>query len=113
MSPSPIPSANLRDIKVPQAVKDISASHDALVNLFASSESFLNRLSIYTGFPPTPVLSNVLVKIIVELLSTLTHATKHVKQGRFSEFVLVGMTFDSTQHREIRNTEKFATQRNS
>jgi hypothetical protein len=29
------------------------------------------------------------VKIIVELVSTLALATKQVKQGRFSEFVLL------------------------
>ena len=81
----PIPSAHLRDIQVPQAVKDISASYDALVDLFASFENFLSRLSIYTGIPPTPALTNVLLKIMVEFLSTLALATKQVKQGRFSE----------------------------
>jgi hypothetical protein len=46
-------------------------------------------------------LTNVLVKIIVELLSTLALATKQVRQGRFSEFFLAGETLDSMQHREI------------
>ena len=92
--PSPNPSACNRDIQVPQTVKDISASYDALVDLFASFENFLGRLSIYTGIPSTPALTNVLVKIMVELLSTLALATKQVKQGRFSEFVLAGKTLD-------------------
>jgi hypothetical protein len=70
------------------------ASYDALVELLASFENFLNRLSIYAGIPPTPALVNVLVKIIVELISTLALATKQVKQGRFSEFVLVVTTVD-------------------
>ena len=65
------------------------ASYDALVDLFASFENFLSRLSIYAGIPPTPALTNVLVKIMIELISTLALATKQVKQGRFSEFVLV------------------------
>jgi hypothetical protein len=64
------------------------ASYDALVELFASFENFLSRLSIYAGIPPTPALTKVLVDIIVELISTLALATKQVKQGRFSEFVL-------------------------
>ena len=79
--PSLIPSTHHCDIQVPQAVKDVSSSYDALVDLFASFESFLSRLSIYTGVPPTPALSNVLVRIIVQLLSTLALATKQVKQG--------------------------------
>jgi hypothetical protein len=52
----PIPSAYTRDTQVLQAVKDVSASYDALVDVFASFENFLNRLSIYNGIPPTPVL---------------------------------------------------------
>jgi hypothetical protein len=94
--PYPNPSAYIRDIQVPQAVKDISASYDALIDLFSSFENFLGRLSIYTGVPPTPALTNVLVKIIAELLSTLALATKQVKQGRFSEFVLAGKTVEDT-----------------
>jgi hypothetical protein len=65
------------------------ASYDALVDIFASFENFLSRLDVYAGIPPTPALTNVLVKIITELISTLALATKQVKQGRFSEFNLV------------------------
>ena len=96
-----IPSEYRRDIQVSQAVKNVSTSYDAIVDLFASFENFLSRLSIYTGIPPTQALTTVLVKIIVELLSTLALATKQVRQGRLSEFVLDGMTFDSW------DTEKF------
>jgi hypothetical protein len=90
-----------RDIQVSQAVKDVSTSYDALADLFASFENFLGRLSIYTGVPPTPALTNILVKIIVELLSTLALATKQVKQGRFSEFLLAVTASDLMQDREI------------
>ncbi|KAF8466110.1 hypothetical protein DFH94DRAFT_848535, partial [Russula ochroleuca] len=69
------------------AVKDASASYDTVVDLFASFERFLSRLSIYTGVPSTPALKNVLVEILVELLSTLALATKQVKQGRFKKFM--------------------------
>jgi len=102
MSHSPTPSAHFRDIRVPQTVKDVSSSYDALVDLFESFEKFLNRLCIYTEIPLTQALKNVLVEIIVELLSTLAIATKQVKQGRFSEFILTGMTLDWMEHREIR-----------
>ena len=63
------------------------ASYDALVDLFVSFENFLSRLSIYAEISPmSSALTNILVKIIVELISTLALATKQVKQGRFSEF---------------------------
>ena len=75
----------LRNVRVLQAVKDVSASYDALMDLFGSFENFLSRLNIYTGVPLAPALTTVLVKIIVELLATLALATKQVKQGRFSE----------------------------
>ena len=81
-------------IFLPQAVKDASASYDILVDLFASFERFLGRLSIYTRVPSTPALKNVLVEILVELLSALALATKQVKQGRLSEFFLAGKTLD-------------------
>jgi hypothetical protein len=77
------------------------ASYDALVDLFESLENFLSRFSIYAEIPPTPALTNVLVKIIVELISTLALATKQVKQGRFSEFVFV--YYDDL----LNGTEKF------
>ena len=40
------------------------------------------------------------MKIIVELLLTLALVTKQIKQGRFSEFVLVGKMLNSLQDRE-------------
>ncbi len=71
------------------------ASYDALVDLFVSFENFLSRLSIYAEISPmSSALTNILVKIIVELISTLALATKQVKQGRFSEFSLVVATVD-------------------
>ena len=59
------------------------------LTFFASFKNSLSRLSIYAGIPPTPTLTSMLVEIIVELISTLALATEQVKQGRFSEFVLV------------------------
>ena len=35
--------------------------------------------------PPTPVMTDIIVKIMVELLSVLALATKQVKEGRFSK----------------------------
>jgi hypothetical protein len=49
-------------------------------------------------------MTEILVKIIVELLSTLAVATKQIKQGRpsKSDSVLAYAPLVSTQRREIR-----------
>jgi hypothetical protein len=51
--------------------------------------SFLKRLEIYTNIPPTPVMTDIIVKITVELLSVLSLATKQTRQGRFSEPIIM------------------------
>jgi hypothetical protein len=86
---------------VHQTIKDISASHETLVKLFESIENFLSRLDIYTKIPPTPALTDILVKITVELLSTLALATEEVKRGRISKRALADVMPHSTSHREI------------
>jgi hypothetical protein len=63
----------------------MSTSYDALAELFESIERFLSRLDIYTRIPLVPAMTNVVVKIIAEVLSILAVATKQVKQGRLSE----------------------------
>jgi hypothetical protein len=47
-------------------------------------------------------MTEIIVKILVQLISTLAVATKQVKQGRLSEFILVDAPLDSTRRREIR-----------
>jgi hypothetical protein len=79
-----------------QAVKDVGASYDALVDLLESIERFLNRLDIYTKISPTAAMAEMIVKIMVELLSTLALATKQVKQKRPSESDLVDNPVDLT-----------------
>ena len=65
-----------------QAIKDVSASYDALVNLLESIEHFLNRLDIYTKFPPPAAVGEIIVKIMVELLTTIALVTKQIEQRR-------------------------------
>ena len=64
------------------------ASYEPLFDLLESIDHFLNRLDIYTRIPPTPAMDEIVAKIMVELLSTLALATKELKQGRSSEFIL-------------------------
>jgi hypothetical protein len=68
-----------------QAVNDVSASYDALLDLFESIESFLGRLDVYTRIPITTPMTHIIIKIMVEVLATLALATRQVKQGRLSE----------------------------
>jgi len=76
------------DMQGYQATKDVSASYDALVELLESMEHFINRLDVYTRVPSTGAMTEMIVKILVELISTLTLVTKQIKQKRPSESVL-------------------------
>jgi len=67
-----------------QTAKDVRASYDALVDIFECIENFLRRLNIYTEIPPTPVMTEVVIKIMAELIIVLALATRQMKQGRFS-----------------------------
>ena len=68
-----------------QAAAGVSSSYDALVDLFECLGNFLKRLRIYTDIPMTPSMTDIVVKIMVELLSVFALATKQIKQGRFSK----------------------------
>jgi hypothetical protein len=57
------------------------------VDLFECLGNFLKRLEIYTTIPPTPMMTNIIVKIMAELLSVLALATKQINQGRFSKCI--------------------------
>jgi hypothetical protein len=74
------------DTHVYQAAKDVSTSCDAIVDLFESIEHFVNRLNIHTRVPLTGAMAEVLVKIMVELISTLALVTKQIQQNRPSTF---------------------------
>ena len=75
-------------ILILQAASSVSSSYDALVDLFDCLGNFLKRLRIYTN-QLTPSMTEISVKIMVELLSVLAVATKQIKQGRFSKWVFV------------------------
>jgi hypothetical protein len=56
--------------------------------LLESIGHFLNRLEIYTEIPPTEAMNEMIVKILVELLSTLASTTKEMKRGKLSESIV-------------------------
>ena len=97
-----VPRAYRYDIRVNQAANGMIASYNAIVDLLESIEHFLKRLDIYTKIPPTPAMDEILIKIMVELVSTLALATAELKQGRPSESFLADVFSFSVQRREIR-----------
>ena len=70
---------------IDQAIKDVGKNYDAIVELFESFESFLRRLDIYTKIPSTTAMEGIIIKILIELLSTISLAIQQAKQGRLSE----------------------------
>ena len=74
-----------------QAAKGIISNCEALIDLLESIEHFLNRLDIYTWISPSPAMDEIVVKILVELISTLGLVTEELKQRRSSESVLANV----------------------
>jgi hypothetical protein len=82
-------------------VNGVIDGYDLLVDLLESIEHFLNRLDIYTKIPPTVAMTEMVIKILVELLSALALVTKQIKEGKPSESVFGGITLpDSKQCRK-------------
>ena len=76
-------------MQVCQTVKDVSTSYDVLVDFLESIEHFINRLDIYTRVPSTGTMTEIIVKIMVEMISTLALVTKQIKQKRPCECVAI------------------------
>ena len=79
------------DAQIFQAVKDVSASREALIELFNQIELFFRRLEIYTEVRPTTAMTEILVQIMVEVLVIVGMATKEAKSGRLSESIASGI----------------------
>ena len=75
-----------------QAAKDIETSKDVLIELFEHIENFFKRLETYTSVPPTEAMTNIIVKIMTEVLNIFAIATKEMKQGRASALLLTILT---------------------
>ena len=82
-----LPVSATLTLKSYKAAKGVSTSYDALIDLFECFEHYLGRLKVLSEIPSA--VGEILVKIMVELLDVLALATQQIKQGRFSEFVLV------------------------
>jgi hypothetical protein len=65
--------------------------------VFESVDHFLNRLDIYTKIPPTVAMTEMVVKILMEFLSTLALATEQIKGGKPSKTVFREVLYYLTQ----------------
>jgi hypothetical protein len=74
-----------------------------LIDIFVRIESFFKRLESYTEVPPTAAMTDVIVKIIIEVLSILAIATKEVNQGRSSGLICLFITLDLPSLEKIVN----------
>lgn len=94
------------DVQAYQAIKDVSASYDALVDLLETTENFLNRLEVYTEMPTTSAMGEIIVRILVELLSTIALVTKQIKQKRPCKCVLATTIGHLTEHKAVKFVKK-------
>jgi len=74
-------------------VKDVISSYKTLVNLFERTRFFLQRLNQYTAAPLTPEMTELLAKILAQVLSALAFSTKAMKEGRISMFIRFKYSF--------------------
>ena len=65
----------------------MKSSHDALVELFEHIESFFKRLEVYSQVSLNTEMAEVFVKIVAEVLSIISIATKEVKRKRASKLL--------------------------
>jgi hypothetical protein len=65
-------------------VEGVIDDYSALADLLESIGHILNHLWIYIMIRPTEAMNEMIVKALVELLSTLALATKMTKQGKLS-----------------------------
>ncbi len=68
-------------------MRDVIASYEVLLDLFERIQLFLQRLSHYTAVPLTPDTTELLAKIMAQILSILALSTKTMKERRISQSI--------------------------
>ncbi|KAI9508065.1 hypothetical protein F5148DRAFT_32631 [Russula earlei] len=67
--------------------QSVNATQGALIDLFERIENFFRRLEAYIELPPTARMTDVIVKVMVEVLLILALATREIKQGKIKTFL--------------------------
>jgi hypothetical protein len=72
-----------------QAANGVITSYDVLADMLESIEHFLKRLRIYTETSHSmPVVDDIVVKLMVELISVLALVTGKLRKRRLRESFL-------------------------
>ena len=75
------------DTQIPQAVQGISVNQVALLDIFERMENVFRRFETYVKLPPTTEMTDMIVKVIAEVLLILSLVTKEINQGKLSELL--------------------------
>lgn len=79
------------DVQVTQAANGVITSYDALADMLESIEHFVNCLKIFTQTPTMHAFDEIVVKLMVELITTLALTTEKLKKRRPRESILVDL----------------------
>src|ERR1700761_3908157 len=74
-------------------MQDVRAGQDALIDLFSRMEFFFVRMEKYIHVRPSAAMTDVIVKIMVEVITILGIVMKEVGEGRTSMSFLVDFYF--------------------
>jgi hypothetical protein len=75
------------DALISQAAEAVLDGQGALVELFERIGNVLSRLEIYTDVSPTVEMTEITVKLMVEVLSILAIATREIERAKASECI--------------------------
>ncbi|KAH9012678.1 hypothetical protein EDB84DRAFT_1680644 [Lactarius hengduanensis] len=89
------------------AAKDVKAGQDTLIDLFERIENFFKRLESYTAVRPTDVMTDMIIKIMIEVLNIFAIATKEMKQSRAKKYLkkLIRKEGDGRRSEAIRQVD--------
>jgi hypothetical protein len=74
-------------------MRDVLASYHRFVCVIERVKYFLQRLDAYTRIPLTPAMTELLAKIMAQVLSILALSTKEMQEKQFSALVSLGIIY--------------------
>ena len=94
------------DVQVNQTANGVITSCDVLAEMLESIEYYIRRLRIYAEISHSmPAVDEIVIRLMVELVSTLALVTQKLKKRRLRESFLANMLLCST--RRSQTAEEF------